>query len=74
MLMPVEQREDYFQVQMRHKREATSVKDVRAALEQIEARSWEDVVFVTYEDTPRDMRRWYTTREPRILQWGMNMI
>ncbi|KAM0251096.1 hypothetical protein ACHAQJ_008340 [Trichoderma viride] len=72
--LPVEQRQDSFKVQMRHPGKATALSDVKAALERIEARNWEDVVFIRYEDTPREMKRWYTTKQPRVLQWGSHMI
>ncbi|RFU73650.1 hypothetical protein TARUN_8603 [Trichoderma arundinaceum] len=74
MFMPVEQKENYFKVHMRRWGEATSWDAVKAALEQMEARNWEDILLVTYEDTPREMRWWYTTSQPRVLHWGLNMI
>lgn len=74
MFIPIEQRENSFKVQARPQREEIPMDGVKAALERIEARNWEDVIFVAYDDTPREMRWWNTTREPRVLQWGMNMI
>ncbi|PTB63897.1 hypothetical protein BBK36DRAFT_1161839 [Trichoderma citrinoviride] len=47
---------------------------VKEALERIEERNWEDVLFVEFEDTPRAMRWWYTTREPQVFEWGVHMI
>jgi hypothetical protein len=72
--LPVEQKENSFKVQMRHPGKATALGDVKAALEQIEARKWEDVIFIRYEDSPREMKWWHTTRQPQVLQWGSHMI
>ncbi|KAL7799768.1 hypothetical protein V8C37DRAFT_90685 [Trichoderma ceciliae] len=74
MFMPAEQRGHSYKVQTRHQREAADEDDVMAALERIEAGNWEDVLFVTYEDTPREIGWWHTTRQPQVLQWGLNMI
>ncbi|UKZ82057.1 hypothetical protein TrVFT333_009840 [Trichoderma virens FT-333] len=73
IIMPVEQTENGFRVQEPTQKEDIPMSGLKAALEHIEARNWKDVIFVSYDDTPRVMR-WYTTREPRVLLWGVNMI
>ncbi|KAL7812519.1 hypothetical protein V8C26DRAFT_437102 [Trichoderma gracile] len=71
--MCVEQKEGKFKVE--HGDGATvGGRGVKEALERIEGRNWEDVLFVEFEDTPRAMRWWYTTREPQVFEWGAGMI
>lgn len=47
---------------------------LKAALESIEANHWEDIIFISYKDTPEVMKWWQTTRQPRMLRWGKNML
>lgn len=47
---------------------------LKAALERIEANHWEDIIFISYKDTPEVMKWWQTTRQPRMLRWGKNML
>ncbi|KAL7933464.1 hypothetical protein V8C35DRAFT_280794 [Trichoderma chlorosporum] len=74
VIMPVEQMENGFRAQVPPQREGILTSNLKGALERIEACNWKDVIFVSYDDTPREMKSWYTTREPRVLRWGMNMI
>ncbi|KAL7809840.1 hypothetical protein V8C44DRAFT_365740 [Trichoderma aethiopicum] len=69
--MRVEQKEGKFKVEHG---DGTGGGGVKKALERIEERGWEDVLFVEFEDTPRMMRWWYTTREPQVFEWGAGMI
>ncbi|KAL6861024.1 hypothetical protein J3F83DRAFT_767828 [Trichoderma novae-zelandiae] len=73
--MRVEQKEGRFKVEHGSSGEGNEVDGcVKEALERMEKRNWEDVLFVAYEDTPRTMRWWYTTREPQVFDWGADMI
>ena len=72
----VEQKEEgNFKVEYGEGVTVGGVGGVKEALERIERRNWEDdVLFVEFEDTPRTMRWWYTTREPQVFEWGAGMI
>ncbi|KAH0496391.1 hypothetical protein TgHK011_003753 [Trichoderma gracile] len=73
IFMRVEQKEGKFKVE--HGDGVTvGGGGVKEALERLERRGWEDVLFVEFEDTPRAMRWWYTTREPQVFEWGASMI
>ncbi|PTB73124.1 hypothetical protein M440DRAFT_1465173 [Trichoderma longibrachiatum ATCC 18648] len=67
----VEQKEGKFKVEHGDGAGGGGAKE---ALERIEERGWEDVLFVEFEDTPRTMRWWYTMREPQFFEWGAGMI
>ncbi|TFA99216.1 hypothetical protein CCMA1212_008922 [Trichoderma ghanense] len=69
--MRVEQKEGKFKVE---RGEGVAAGGVKEVLERIGGRNREDVLFVEFEDTPRMMRWWYTTREPLVFEWGASMI
>ncbi|KAL6793646.1 hypothetical protein GGI42DRAFT_363787 [Trichoderma sp. SZMC 28013] len=75
MAMPVQQVESLlFRVQTPPPGEGMQRVGVKAALESIEASNWKDIIFVSYKDTPEVMKWWKTTREPRVLRWGGDML
>ncbi|KAL7960244.1 hypothetical protein V8C34DRAFT_321744 [Trichoderma compactum] len=75
MAMPVQQVESLlFRVQTPPPGEGMQRAGLKAALESIEASNWKDIIFVSYKDTPEVMKWWKTTREPRVLRWGGDML
>ncbi|KKO96841.1 hypothetical protein THAR02_11054 [Trichoderma harzianum] len=74
MVMPVQHVESLFRRQTCLPGDGMQRVGLKAALESIEASNWNDVVFVSYKDTPEVMKWWKTTREPRVLRWGKNML
>ncbi|KAL6691032.1 hypothetical protein J3F84DRAFT_403825 [Trichoderma pleuroticola] len=75
MAMPVQQVKSLlFRVQTPPPGEGMQRAGLKAALESIEASNWKDIIFVSYKDTPEVMKWWKTTREPRVLRWGGDML
>ncbi|KAL6816887.1 hypothetical protein V8C40DRAFT_269322 [Trichoderma camerunense] len=75
MVMPVQHVESLlFRRQTLLPGEGMQRVGLKAALESIEANHWEDIIFISYKDTPEVMKWWKTTREPRVLRWGKNML
>ncbi|KAK6447761.1 hypothetical protein FP744_10004011 [Trichoderma asperellum] len=75
VLLPVEQKGSSLEVKMKHPGKAAVLCDVKAAMNQIEARKWKDfVVFVRYVDTPQEQREWRTMGEPRVLDWAPSVV
>lgn len=74
MVMPVQHVESLFRRQTLLPGDCMQRVGLKAALESIEASNWKDVIFVSYKDTPDVMKWWKTTRQPRMLRWGKNML
>ncbi|KAF3060119.1 hypothetical protein CFAM422_011437 [Trichoderma lentiforme] len=74
MVMPVQHVESLFRRKTLLPGEGMQKVGLKAALESIEANHWEDVIFISYKDTPEVMKWWQTTRQPRMLRWGRNML
>ncbi|KAM6477172.1 hypothetical protein HDV62DRAFT_395400 [Trichoderma sp. SZMC 28011] len=74
MVMPVQHVESLFRRQTCLPGEGFQRVGLKAALESIEASNWNDVIFISYKDTPDVMKWWKTTRQPRLLRWGKNML
>ncbi|PKK52883.1 hypothetical protein CI102_5023 [Trichoderma harzianum] len=75
MVMPVQHVESLlFRRQTVLPGESMQRVGLKAALESIEANHWEDIIFISYKDTPEVMKWWQTTRQPRMLRWGRNML
>lgn len=70
VLLPIEQKGNSFKVKMRCPGKAAILGDVKAAMRQIEAREWKDIIIlIRYADTPQEQRDWLTMGEPRVLNW-----
>ncbi|KAL6892333.1 hypothetical protein GGI43DRAFT_192146 [Trichoderma evansii] len=75
VLLPIEQKGNFFRIKMRSPGKAAILGDLKAAMKQIEARRWKDIIiFIRYADTPQEQKEWFTIGEPRILDWAPSFI